>query len=64
MKVLVTWEFEVDVSDLDPKFVDIPGLAKDLTKQELNLLLTSGELSADDFDYAVSGLSQDERRMI
>lgn len=52
MKVRVSWEFDVDVEDLDPKFVDIPGHAKDLAKIELASLLYKNELTADDFEYA------------
>lgn len=53
MKVRVTWEFDVDTDDFDPKSVDIPGLAKDLTKKELTYLLERGLLDADDFEYCV-----------
>lgn len=53
MKVIVSWEFEVDVDDLDPKFVDIPGFAIDATKEEVGYLLEHSELTADDFDYTV-----------
>ena len=52
MKIKATWEFDVDTDDFDPKFVDIPGLAKDLTKQELAYLLERGLLDADDFEYS------------
>lgn len=58
MKVIVSWEFEVDTSDFDPKFVDVPGLAIDLTKREFGSLLESGELSADDFDFNVSEVEE------
>lgn len=54
MKVKATWEFEVDVSDLDPKFVDVPGFAIELTKREVDSLLEAGELSAEDFEYTVA----------
>ena len=53
MKVVVSWEFEVDVSDLDPKFIDVPGIAKELTKAELACLLKSGDMTVNDFEYAV-----------
>lgn len=53
MKVRATWEFEVDVDDLDPAFVDISGLAKDLTKKELEYCLAHSTLTADDFAYDV-----------
>ena len=53
MKVIAVWEFDADVEDIDPKHVDIPGLAKDLTKIELAHLLNNRDLSASDFSYAV-----------
>jgi hypothetical protein len=53
MKVLVMWEFDADVKDYDPKFVDIPGLAKDLTKNELASQIVNGDLTVDDFEYLV-----------
>ncbi len=53
MKVRATWEFEVDTDDIDPKFVDVTGLAKDLTQQELAFMIEHGLLSADDFEYSV-----------
>ena len=53
MKVRVTWEFDADVEDYSPKYVDVPGLAKDLTKQELASLIIHGDLTVDDFEYAV-----------
>ena len=53
MKVKVTWEFEADVEDCDPKSVDICGLAKDLTKHELDYSLKHGQLTAGDFEYSV-----------
>lgn len=55
MKVKAIWEFEVDANDFDPKFVDIKGLAEDLTKRELKHLLQNRDLQADDFDYEVEG---------
>ena len=53
MKVRVTWEFDADVEDLDPKHVDIYGLAKDLAKHELEYLLLHDSLMADDLEYSV-----------
>lgn len=53
MIVRATWEFEADVSDLDPKFIDIPGLAKDMAMRELGHLMDTGELSAADFTYEI-----------
>lgn len=53
MIVRVTWEFDADIDDLDPKFVDIYGHAKDLAKLELAYLLEHKHLTADDFEYAV-----------
>ena len=53
MKVRVVWEFEADVSDCDPKFVDIPGLATELARNELSYCLAHGGLDANDFEYMV-----------
>lgn len=53
MIVKATWMFAVDTSDLDPKFIDIPGLAKDLTMRELAHLLETKEITAEDFEYNV-----------
>lgn len=54
MIVKATWTFAVDTSDYKPTFIDIPGLAKDLTKRELAHLLRDGELTADDFEYEIA----------
>ena len=53
MKVRAVWEFDVDTEGLDGKFVDIKGLAKDLTKRELANLIENHELSAEDFTFNV-----------
>lgn len=53
MKVRAIWEFEVDVEDFDPKYVDIPVLAKELTEAELNHMIEHNQLSADEFEFSV-----------
>ena len=53
MKVRAIWEFEVDIEDLDEEFVDIKGLAKDLTQREMKYLLEHKEISAEDFSYEI-----------
>lgn len=53
MKVRAAWEFEVDTECFDSKFVDVEGLAKDLTKAEMKSLLDNNELSEEDFTYEV-----------
>lgn len=53
IKVQAIWEFEVDAEDFDPKFVDVEGLAIDLTKAEFEDLLEKKELSAEDFEYKI-----------
>lgn len=53
MKVKIIWEFEANVEDFDPKYVDIKGLAKFLARRELDFLLQNEDLQADDFDYKV-----------
>lgn len=49
--VRAVWEFEVDTEDLDESFVDVKGLAKDLTARELQYLLDHKEITAEDFSY-------------
>lgn len=53
MNVKAIWEFDSDVEDLDPKQVDVQGLAKDLAQRELDYLIKHGEIQAEDFDYEV-----------
>lgn len=53
MKVRAVWEFDADVDELDPKYVDIPGLAKELTEYELKHLLEHTLLTPDDFEFSV-----------
>lgn len=53
MKVIKTrfvFEFEVDVEDFDPKYIDIEGMAKDLTIEELKSLFLNGDISAEEID--------------
>ena len=49
--VKAVWEFEVDVEDFDESFVDVKGLAKDLTQRELEYRLQHQDMSAEDFMY-------------
>lgn len=51
MLVKAVWEFEVDIEDLDKKFVDVKELAKELTQREMENLLQNNEISAEDFSY-------------
>lgn len=53
MRVQAIWEFDADVSDFDPEFVDIPDMAKDLALIELNYLIYTKEISAHDFQYKI-----------
>ena len=53
LTVRAIWKFEVDTEDLDEEFIDIKGLAKDLTKREMEYLLEHKEISADEFSYEV-----------
>lgn len=55
MKVKISYEFDADVADLDPEFVDISGLAKDLALREMKSLLGSGDVNAEDFTYTTLG---------
>ena len=47
VKVRAIYEFEADVSDFNPDFVDLEGLAKDLTRREVSTL------KSDDFEYEI-----------
>ena len=53
MVVKVFWAFDVDISDFDPEFVEIEGLAIDLTKKEVQYLLDNEKISAEDLAYEV-----------
>lgn len=53
MKVKVIWEFDADVEDFEPKFVDIKGLAEDSARRELEFMLQNRDLQADNFIYEV-----------
>lgn len=53
MLVKVIWEFDADVEDFDPEFVNIVGLAKDSAKREMQYVLDNNKLCADDFEYVV-----------
>ena len=53
MKVKAIWEFEVDTEDFSEEFVDVKGLAKDLTQREMENLLQNNKISAQDFTYEV-----------
>ena len=53
MIVKAIWEFDFDTEDLDPEFIDIPGLAKEMTRRELDYILERNELCGDDFEYVV-----------
>ena len=53
MKVKAIWEFAVDTEDFMEEFVNIKGLAKDLTQREMENLLQNQEISAEDFSYEV-----------
>ena len=67
LKVKATWEFEVNTEDLSEEFVDIKGLAKDLTQREMGNLLQNQEIAADDFSYELENEKQftdDELQLI
>ena len=53
MLVKAIWEFEVDTEDFMEEFVNIKGLAKDLTQREMENLLQNQKISAEDFSYEV-----------
>ena len=51
--VRATWEFDVDVSDILPEYVDVDGLVVHLTKMELRWLIRNSKISVDDFRYEI-----------
>jgi hypothetical protein len=53
MRVIVSLEYDVDVEDLDPVFVDIKGFAKDEAKRMFEDDLKNNAFEAEDFDYTV-----------
>lgn len=53
MKVKVIWEFDADVEDYDPKFVDVEGLAKDSAKREMEFMIDNNDITAEDFEYEI-----------
>lgn len=59
MIVRAVWEFDADVEDFDPEFVNITGLAKDSAKRELQYVLDKNELCAEDFTYEVEEANED-----
>lgn len=60
MIVRAIWEFDVNDSEMDEKFVDKKGLCEDLTKRELDYCLKHNQLNAEDFIYeAHPGLPSD-----
>ena len=48
-------EYEVDVSDLDEKFVDIDGFAQEEARRMLNNNLCEVNFTADDFSTIITG---------
>ena len=55
MQVRATYifNFDADVDDIDPEYVDIKGLAIDLIKGELSYLLKNQEVNIEDFDFEI-----------
>lgn len=53
MKVRAVWEFDADVDDVDRRYVDVPGLAKELAEYELKHVLEHTLLTVDDFEFSV-----------
>lgn len=47
------FHFYPDTSDLDPKFVNVKGAAKDMAAAELAYMLEHGDITVEDFDFKV-----------
>ena len=58
LKVKAIWEFEVDTEDFSEEFVDVKGLAKDLTRREMENLLQNQEITTEDFSYELENEKQ------
>ena len=56
MKVNISTEYEVDVSDFNPEWVDINGYAIDCAKQCFAQDMNDDVFSDDDFTYTLKGL--------
>lgn len=52
MTIRASWDFDVDTSEIDGKFVDIEGMAKDACKRELSKVMVEPDI-AEDFKYEV-----------
>ena len=53
MKVRAVFEFDVDVSEFDPRDIDIVGLAVDSTKREIDYMAEHGLMNSGEFEYNV-----------
>ena len=53
MIVKIVYELDIDTTDFDPKFIDVCGMAKDLSKLEMKSLLDNKHLEAEDFTYVI-----------
>jgi hypothetical protein len=53
MKVVIAIEYDVDVSDLDPRFVDVEGFAEDEAYRIFEDDFVNGHLLPCDFSTAV-----------
>ena len=51
IQVRAVMEFEFDADGYDENHVDISGLAKDSFKREIQSLIDTGKLTANDFTY-------------
>ena len=50
IEVRLVFDFEADVSDLDQKYVDLRGLAKESALRELKSQLDLWEITEEDFE--------------
>ena len=53
MKVKVVWECDIDVSDLDEKYVDIKGFAMDEAKRFFMDEVLNKGINSDDLDACI-----------
>lgn len=53
VKAVYVFEFDVDTSEMNPKFIDIDGISKELTRRELDRMIIDGEIDSSDFDITI-----------
>lgn len=53
VRATYTFEFDIDTSEMNPKFIDVNGISKELTKRELDRMIRYNEIDSSDFDITI-----------